>query len=120
LEKLNFNAVEILPAQFVPVDIPGMSINPKFKNETCNGILIKVKDYDNFNPVQFGIALVSILKKLYPDEFKINSKRMNLLIGDDKITELLNSGTDFQTIVNLYQEELNKFKQIRNKYLLYN
>jgi len=43
-----------------------------------------------------------------------------LLIGDDKITELLNSGTDFQTIVNLYQEELNKFKQIRNKYLLYN
>jgi len=120
LKKLNFNSVDIQTVQFVPVDIPGMSINPKFENQTCNGILIKVKDPENFYPVQFGLALVSTLRKLYPDDFKINTKRMNLLIGDDNITMLLNSGTDFQIIVNLYQNELNQFKQIRNKYLLYN
>jgi beta-N-acetylhexosaminidase len=120
LKKLNFNSVDIQTVQFVPVDIPGMSINPKFENQTCNGILIKVKDPENFYPVQFGLALVSTLRKLYPDDFKINTKRMNLLIGDDNITVLLNSGTDFQIIVNLYQNELNQFKQIRNKYLLYN
>jgi len=120
LKKLDFNSVEIQPIQFTPVDIPGMSINPKFENEICNGILIKVKNPEKFYPVQFGLALVSTLKKLYPDEFIINSKRMNLLIGDDKITDLLNSGIDYQTMVNLYQNELNQFKQIRNKYLLYN
>ncbi len=120
LKKLNFNSVDIQTVQFVPVDIPGMSINPKFENQTCNGILIKVKDPENFYPVQFGLALVSMLRKLYPDDFKINTKRMNLLIGDDNITVLLISGTDFQIIVNLYQNELNQFKQIRNKYLLYN
>ncbi|MGB9664648.1 MAG: exo-beta-N-acetylmuramidase NamZ family protein [Ignavibacteria bacterium] len=120
LKSLEFTAVELTPIEFVPVDIPKMSTNPKFKNVTCKGILINVKDYENFYPVQFGIALISTLKKLYPDDFKINLKRMNLLVGDEKVTELLNSAEDYKEIVNYYQYKLTEFKQIRKKYLLYN
>ncbi|MEJ5305481.1 MAG: DUF1343 domain-containing protein [Ignavibacteria bacterium] len=119
-KKLDFNSVEIQPVQFVPVDISGMSINPKYKNETCNGILVRIKDTESFYPVQFGLALISTLKRLYPEQFKLNERRMNLLIGDDKITGLLNSGTNYKDIVSYYQDELNQFKQVRNKYLLYN
>lgn len=120
LKNLGFNSIELTPIEFVPVDIPGMSVNPKFENETCRGILISVKDYENFYPVQFGLALISTIKKLYPDDLKINLRRMNLLAGDDKITEFLNSAADYREIVNYYQDELNKFKQTRKKYLLYN
>ncbi|NPV12164.1 MAG: DUF1343 domain-containing protein [Ignavibacteria bacterium] len=120
LKKLDFNSVEIQPVQFVPVDISGMSINPKYKNETCNGILVRIKDTESFYPVQFGLAFISTLKRLYPEQFKINERRMNLLVGDEKITELLNSGANYENIVSYYQDKLNQFKQVRNKYLLYN
>lgn len=120
LKDLEFDCIELNPVEFVPVDIPNMSVNPKFKNDSCRGILINIKDYKDFYPVQFGIALISTLKKLYPDDFKINTRRMNLLVGDEKITEFLNSATDYKEIVNYYQDELHQFKQIRKKYLLYN
>ncbi len=120
LQHLGFNSIEITPIEFVPVAIPGMSMNPKFENETCRGILINVKNYENFYPVQFGLALISTIKRLYPDDFKINVRRMNLLTGDDKVTNLLNSAAHYNEIVNYYQADLNQFKQIRKKYLLYN
>lgn len=120
LQKFNFKSVIVHPTQFTPIDIIGMSVNPKYKNEICNGIRIEVIDFENFYPLHFGFALVISLKKLYPEKFNINTKRMNLLVGDNQITEYLNSSTDLHTIINYYQKELEQFKIIRNKYLLYN
>jgi uncharacterized protein YbbC (DUF1343 family) len=120
LNKLNFESIELSPVTFTPTDIEGMSKNPKFKAQICNGISIKVIDFKNFHPVQFGLALISTLKKLYPEDFKINTKRMNLLVGDDKITNMLINAVDYLEMVKAYQNELNEFKQIRKKYLLYN
>jgi uncharacterized protein YbbC (DUF1343 family) len=45
---------------------------------------------------------------------------MNLLVGDDKITNMLIDAVDYLQMVKAYQNELNEFKQIRKKYLLYN
>lgn len=120
LEKLNFKSIYFSPLQFTPVDIEGMAKNPKFKNQVCNGIRIQVETTQDFYPVQFGLALVSTLKKLYPNDFQINTARMNRLVGDDKITEMLNNGVDYLDILKYYQNELNQFKQLRTKYLLYN
>lgn len=120
LEKLNFKSIYFSPLQFTPVDIEGMAKNPKFKNQVCNGIRIQVETTQDFYPVQFGLALVSTLKKLYPNDFQINTARMNRLVGDDKITEMLNNAVDFREMVKYYENELNQFKQLRTKYLLYN
>lgn len=120
LEKLNFKSIYFSPLQFTPVDIEGMAKNPKFKNQVCNGIRIQIETTQDFYPVQFGLAFVSTLKKLYPNDFQINTARMNRLVGDDKITEMLNNGVDYLDILKYYQNELNQFKQLRTKYLLYN
>lgn len=120
LEKLGFKSVYFVPIQFNPVDIEGMATNPKFKGQNCNGIRIQIESTEFFHPVQFGFALISTLKKLYTKDFQINTARMNRLVGDDKITEMLNNAVDYREIVKYYENELNQFKQIRTKYLLYN
>ncbi len=120
LNKLNFSSLSFQSVQFIPTDIEGMASNPKFKDEKCNGIKIHILNTKNLYPVQFGLALISTLKKLYPEKFKINVSRMNRLTGNDEITKMLDSAVDYTEIINKFQSELTNFKQIRKKYLLYN
>lgn len=120
LERLNFKSVYFSPVQFTPVEIQGMAKNPKFKNQVCNGIRIQIESTQDFYPVQFGLALISTLKKLYPTNVEIRTESMNRLVGDDKITKMLIEATPYEEIVKTYQDELNNFKQLRTKYLLYN
>ena len=120
LNKLNFSSLSFQSVQFIPTDIEGMASNPKFKDEKCNGIKIHILNTKNLYPVQFGLALISTLKKLYPEKIKINVSRMNRLTGNDEITKMLDSAVDYTEIINKFQSELTNFKQIRKKYLLYN
>jgi len=119
LKKYNF-PIELNEIKFIPVDLEGMAKNPKYKNQVCNGVKIKVTNREKFEPVKFGLALLVTLKMLYPNDFKIYKQRMNLLIGDGKITDLIESGANFEQIASAYQAELDEFKNKRNKYLLYN
>jgi beta-N-acetylhexosaminidase len=113
------DSFEIYPVSFTPKSIKGKAENPKYENELCNGISINVKDEMKFDAVSFGVNLIYALYKLYPDQFEFNSAHFDLLAGTDQIRKLtLNDNTpDF--IINSWQEELNKFKSIREKYLLY-
>lgn len=120
LNKFNFASLSFQPVHFVPIDIEGMASNPKFKNEKCNGIKIQILETKNLYPVQFGLALISTLKKLYPDKFKINISRMNRLVGNDEITKLLENAIDYKVIIDKFEDELIQFKHLRKKYLLYN
>jgi uncharacterized protein YbbC (DUF1343 family) len=104
---------------FVPMDIDGMAKNPKYKNIKCNGINISVNNYEEVKPFEFGIHLIHILNKLYPDNFEFKEKSFDLLTGDKSIRHQLVKGANPTEIISNYQAELNAFKLIRQKYLLY-
>jgi uncharacterized protein YbbC (DUF1343 family) len=104
---------------FVPMDIDGMAINPKFKNIRCNGISIMVNDDKAIKPFEFGIQLIHVLYKLYPNNFQFKEKSFDLLAGDKSIRLQLTKGVSPSEIISNYQSELNAFKLIRQKYLLY-
>ena len=74
-EKLNFlkiEGAELQSVAFVPEDIEGMATNPKFEDETCYGIKIKITDPDKFEAVKFGVKLLYVVIKLYGDKIKFN------------------------------------------------
>ncbi len=120
LQKFNFKSLKFSAVEFTPVDIKGMVTNPKYKNEKCNGIKIEIIDHKSLEPVKFGMALLCTLQKFYPEQFKINVQRMNRLIGDEVVTQMILDGNNYDSIINYYESELNEFKQLRTKYLLYN
>ena len=88
LNALNLPAVSFIPVSYIPSDIPGMANNPKYKNQVCNGVEIVISDRNNYNSVHTGFNVLMTLKKLYPNDFKINSKRMKKLWGKNNIEEL--------------------------------
>jgi beta-N-acetylhexosaminidase len=119
LNKQNIDGVDFEPITFTPAEITGAANNPKYKNENCNGIEIKVKDRDKCESVKFGIILISAINKLYPNEFKFRDDSFDRLVGDRSIRQKIMNGIPVEAIIQSYQNELNDFKEIRAKYLLY-
>ena len=118
LNKNNLSGVELNPVSFTPVAIPGTAEHPKYKNELCHGIFINVIEKEKFKGFEFGIKLLSALVKLYPETIKFNSY-FDKLAGDKGLTESLLQGKPVEEIFSEWQKEINDFKSIRNKYLLY-
>ena len=111
--------VKLDEMEFTPKSIPEMSTSPKYKDEKCYGFKIEISDRQKFKSVEFGIRLLCSLKKVFPNDFKLKESSIDRLSGDPKIREMIDSGKSADDIIAYWQDELNNFKQIRKKYLLY-
>jgi len=122
ISELNIDettGIKISPTEFVPVEIKGKADNPKFNGEKCYGINIEVTDKTKLSAIDFGLNLIYVLHKLHPAEFKFRENHFDLLVGTDKIRKSIEDGDSPDQLKKLWQEDLNNFKKIRNKYLLY-
>ena len=70
MKKYNFQGVKITKASFVPKSIKGKSLKPKYMNEKCNAIEIKILDRDILDPIKLSIRLLDIIYKIHPYQFK--------------------------------------------------
>ena len=113
------SGIILSPTEFIPIEIKGKAVNPKFNGKKCYGINIKVTDKTKFSAIDFGLKLVYTLHKLYPDKFEFRENHFDLLTGTDKIRLSIQKGESPNNIKKIWQEELSNFKKIRNKYLLY-
>ncbi|MCK5817150.1 MAG: DUF1343 domain-containing protein [Candidatus Marinimicrobia bacterium] len=120
LEKRNLAGIEILPISFIPEDMPGYSMNPKYEGKICYGLELKVTDPSVFKSVEFGINLIEILHNTYPDKFVITRERwMNMLWGNRNAFQMILSGKSATEIIDTYHQELSQFIRIREEYFLY-
>jgi uncharacterized protein YbbC (DUF1343 family) len=114
LPGVKFEAVSFTPKEKVS------DYEPKFFNKQCSGIYFNVTDKHKFEPVKAGIALLISLKKLFPD-FKFNKDNyIDKLAGTDRLRKMVMDGKDLNAIVDSYKKELDEFKELRKKYLIYN
>ncbi|MDQ3019259.1 MAG: DUF1343 domain-containing protein [Bacteroidota bacterium] len=120
LNSFNFKGVTFENITFTPQTITSTSNPPKYIGEVCEGVFINVSDKKTFEPVKAAIAVLVSLKKLFP-EFQINGNNfLDKLAGTPELREMLNTGSSYDEIINLYSTRLNEFKINREKYLLYN
>lgn len=100
---------------FVPQPNFG-SKSPKYQNLQCNGLdLSKTKKLNSLNLDWLINAYNATSEK---DEFFIE-KSFNKLAGTTKLKEQIEKGLTLEEIKATWQKDLEAFKMIRNKYLLY-
>ena len=115
--------------KFTPVSTEGGK-EPKLKNQICYGWNLHDSPENVLKKVDNRIQLKYLLDayKLFPDKenFFIKPKSGNLdesffnkLAGNGTLIQQIQSGLNEEQIRNSWQPELNKFKEIRKKYLLY-
>lgn len=119
MEKIGYEGVSLSAASFTPVKIPQMSMSPKYLDEKCYGLEIKVTDREKLASVEFGIRLICSLRKLYQDKLQFRESAFDRLAGDDVIRQMILDDVSAEDIVASWQNELNAFKELRKNYLLY-
>jgi uncharacterized protein YbbC (DUF1343 family)/CubicO group peptidase (beta-lactamase class C family) len=102
--------VRFVPVTFTPVSGP-------YANQLCKGVNIIVTDRTVLDAPEMGIELAVALRKLYPDNWKI--ERMLALLANRQVYEAVVNGEDPRSIAQGWQDELEKFKEMRQKYLIY-
>ena len=123
------NAEELMEA-FNKENLPGVTSTPvwftptasKPQGETCGGIILHVTDTKKLKPVTTGVVLLDVIRKLYPDKFKIlppytefGKPMLALLSGG---AEMLGDW-DRQKLLDRFERESREFAEKKKKYHLY-
>lgn len=118
----NADCGELINFEFKPVSMPGKAKYPKHENKLCGGIDFRNWKLDSVrNNWMVDPAIVIGAKAcITPEKEFINRLSFfNLLAGNDTFAEQLKSGISAEEIKKSWQDDLEKFKLIRQKYLIY-
>ena len=98
---------------FVPHSNPGNK-DPLFKDIKCFGI-----DLRNEPQIRFSIKYLINFYNLCPDKSKFFNKYFDTLAGTDSLRKQIINGISEEEIKKSWQADLEKYKEVRKKYLLY-
>ena len=103
--------------EFIPHSIPGVSDNPPNKDQTCYGIDLRALTEVPAFTLRYFLDFYR--KYQNKEEFLTRERWLNLLAGTDDLIRQIRAGKTEQEITESWQADLEKYKQLRKKYLLY-
>jgi uncharacterized protein YbbC (DUF1343 family) len=110
LSRRELKGVRFAAAQFKPAS--GL-----YSGVLCKGLSIDLQDRETFQPILMGLEIASVLHHLYPTEFHVD-KTIELL-GSQATVDRLVRGDDPKEIESGWTGDLDRFRTMREKYLLY-
>jgi uncharacterized protein YbbC (DUF1343 family)/CubicO group peptidase (beta-lactamase class C family) len=89
----------------------------RYSGQLCSGVHVAVRDRNEFEPVQTGLAIARALRRLNPHEWDFD--KLDRLVGDPRVVRAIDAGLPLTAIVDTYRANLAEFVSRREKYLLY-
>jgi len=109
------NARQIPGVRFVPVTFTPTSSN--YSAQACHGVNAFVTGREFLDSPLLGFELASALHTLYPEQFHM--EKMADILANQGVLNALTQGEDPRRIALDWQEDLQKFQQLRDRYLIY-
>jgi uncharacterized protein YbbC (DUF1343 family) len=105
--------------EFTPKSKPGAA-NPPYLNQVCYGFDLRSME-DNYGALKFSFNYILQMYRLCTDksEFFLKNNFFDKLVGTDTIRKMIVDGMNEKEIVASYYLDLEAYKMIRKKYLLY-
>jgi uncharacterized protein YbbC (DUF1343 family) len=107
--------LENMTFSFTPTDIAGMSIDPPQEGKLCHGLDLRTVDV----PAQIELHYLIDLYTIFPDKKSFFVPNFARWAGNDLLAQQIRDGMSEEQIRATWQPELDHFKIIREKYLLY-
>ncbi len=102
--------VRFVPIRFTPRSGP-------HKDAACEGAALVITDRWSLNSMLMGMEIAAALWKLYPKDFQL--EKIITLVGNAATIERLKKGDPPDRIVNDWANDIEAFRTMRAKYLLY-
>jgi uncharacterized protein YbbC (DUF1343 family) len=121
LEHARLPGVRFRPARFQPTF-------HKWAGRLCDGVQIHVTDARRFKPFLTGLAEIAVARRLAPRgfawrrppyEFERRRMPIDILCGTDAIRKAIEKGTPLPAIERAWQRDLDRWKRVRARYLIY-
>ncbi|MGH9504061.1 MAG: exo-beta-N-acetylmuramidase NamZ domain-containing protein [Terriglobales bacterium] len=110
LNARNISGVRFVPAMFTP----GAS---NYSGQKCEGVNIVLIERNAFDAAELGVELASALHKLYPEQWHM--QRLIELLDNQSVYDAIAAGQDPRRIAEDWRELLEKFLEVRQKYMIY-
>jgi len=118
LNSYHLPGVMFRAASFVPTF-------SKFVNEQTNGIQVHITNRNAYDSFKTGLYIVKTIHDMYPDQFQFRTPDSNgisyfdNLVGNGSIRADIEAGKSVEAMEAKWQPALEKFMDVREKYLLY-
>jgi uncharacterized protein YbbC (DUF1343 family)/CubicO group peptidase (beta-lactamase class C family) len=109
------NAREIAGVRFMPVQFTPASDG--HARQQCGGVNIVITDRETVDVAELGLELAAALHKLYAQQFEI--AHVADILANQAAFQALQSGEDPPRIADDWRDGLDRFVQVRAKYLMY-
>jgi uncharacterized protein YbbC (DUF1343 family) len=103
--------------EFTPLSIPGVAIDPLNKDKVCYGV--DLRELDKAPKFTLKYFLDFYTKYENEEDFLTRENWLNLLAGTDDLIKQIRAGKTEKEIKRSWQPELEEYKKLRKKYLLY-
>ncbi len=110
LDDLHLSGVRFVPIRFSPKE-------REYTGVDCGGVQIIISDWSRFDPVDLGVGMATVLRRLYRVHWK--SEGFLRMLADRDAYDRLLSGDDLASIRASWSEESADFRRVRAKALLY-
>ena len=100
----------------------------KWSGELCRGFQIHVIDRELFRPFRLSLALLQVVRMLYPSEFQwsdppyeyvFDKLPVDVILGDPRVRINLEAGRSVFEIEEDWRQDLQEFLKLRSRFLLY-
>lgn len=121
LNEFKLKGVFFRPLYFTP------TFN-KFAGQLCGGVQIHVIDKEKFKPFKTAVAILIAIKEIYPEiniwreppyEYEFEKLPFDILSGSDRLRKDIEEGKSLKDMEYWWNDELESFRKIREKYLIY-
>jgi uncharacterized protein YbbC (DUF1343 family) len=116
--------------------LPGAALRPmafeptsnKWAGKPCKGFQIHITDPELFKPYFTSLALLAAVWRHHRDQFEWKSPPyeyeyerlpIDLILGDVAIRQGIEEATDIQTMAKRWEKDMDHFKSIAQKFMLY-
>ncbi|MGM0619414.1 MAG: exo-beta-N-acetylmuramidase NamZ family protein [Bacteroidota bacterium] len=102
---------------FTPRNIPGVAVKPLNEGEKCYGVDLRELDEVPQFTLKYFLDFYNSFEN--EEDFLTRERWLNLLAGTDELIRQIRDGLNEKEITESWKPELNEFKALRKKYLLY-
>jgi uncharacterized protein YbbC (DUF1343 family) len=110
LNKRQVPGIRAYPTKFTPTE-------SNFKGVAVEGVRFQITNRELLDATRLGLELAVAIQKLYPG--KIDWAGGKRLIGNEDVLKRIAAAEDPRTIQQSFQDAVEGFVQLREKYLIY-